>query len=347
MSLRLTRHLFRCSSYQFFPCASNILPRLLMACPVASSNMYGPDVFAVLTPWREECWANTIQAFSHPHNAMWLGRDPIDSREPTPALSPTLVSEHDSVNRLLLKFEQLNSSNEIRFGTDEKVSHILLKFHGVKAVSGRHFVIVVQADYTVSLKDQHSRYGTRVTRDGSVEEQLAPKEHILAGRPGFPKRWNEVVIHTGNLAYTIEFPNHPAGSSEYLTKLGAFRERDLTVVALLDALGFHSNPITAAPSQRFTPFGNGQPTYLNLVKIASSTSSTIRLVKNSRDEKFYVMKTILTYPRLPQPQRKRKRDKKTNGDEEKEKKAHEDWLKNFRSQMELLKTIRHVSLTTV
>ena len=309
--------------------------------------MYGPDVFAVLTPWGRKYWANTIQAFGHPHNATWLDKDPIDSREPTPALSSTPDSEHDSVNRLLLKFRQLRSSNEIQFGTDEKVSHILLKFPGVRAVSGRQFVIVVQPDYTVSLKDRYSSYGTRVTQNGNVEKQVAPREHILAGQPGLPKRWNEVVIHTGNLAYTIEFPNHPAGSSEYLKKLKAFRERNPTEVALFGALGFHSNPITAAPSQPFTPHGNERPAYLDVRKVASSSSSTIRLMKNARDGKLYVKKTILTYPRPPQPQRKRKRNSKTSDDEEKEKKAHEAWFKNFQSQMELLKTIDHVSLMTV
>ena len=286
--------------------------------------MYGPDVFAVLTPWRNEYWANTIQAFGHPHNATWLNRDPIDSREPTPALSATPDHEQDSVICLLLKFEQLNSCNEIQFGTDEKVSHILLKFPGVKAVSRRQFVLVVQPDYSVALKDRYSRYGTRVTQDGRVEKQMALGERILAGQPGLPSRWNEVLIHTGNLAYPIEFPNHPAGSSEYLKKLEAFRERDPTEIALLDALGFLSNPITAAPSQPFTRDRVDRPTYLDVREVAPSSSGTVRLINDPTDGKFYVRKTILTYPRPPQPQRKRKRDSKTNDDEEKEKKAHED-----------------------
>ena len=309
--------------------------------------MYGPDVFAVLIPWRNEYWANTIQAFSHPRNATWSDRKSIDSREPTPALSPTCDSEHDSVNRLLLKFEQLSSSNEIQFGTDEKVCHILLKFPGVRAISSRQFVIGVQPDYTISLKDRYSRYGTRVTQDGKVEKQVAPREYILAGRPGLPKRWNEVVIFTGNLAYTIEFPNHPAGSSEYLKKLEALRERNSTDVALLGALGFESNPITEEPSHPFSTHENEQSAYADVGKVASSSFGTIRLMENQVNGKLYVKKTILTYPRPPQPQRKRKRDSKTKDEEEKEKKAHEDWFKNFRSQMKLLQTINHVSLMTV
>lgn len=295
-------------------------------------------------PVAQEVLANTIQAFGHPHNAPWLEKDPIDSREPTPALSPNPDSEHASVNRLVLKFEQLSFSNEIRFGTSEKVSHILLKFPGVQAVSGRQFIIVVQPDFTVCLKDPIARYQTRVTQDGKVEKQVAPREHILAGQPGLPKRWNEVVIFTGNLAYTIEFPNHPAGSSEYQKKLEAFRERDDTGVHLLDALGFHSNPITAAPSQPFTPHGYERPAYLDVGKVASSTSGTVRLMKNAKDRKLYVKKTILNYPSPPQSKRKRKRDSKIDDIETKESKAHEDWFKNFRSRMKLLQTIDHVSL---
>lgn len=311
---------------------------------IASSNMYGPDAFAVLSPWRGQHWANTIQAFSHPHNAVWLDREPVGSREPTPALSPTLDRENDAVNHLVLKFEQLSSFNELQFGTDEKVSHILLKFPGVKAVSARHFVIVVRPDSTVYLEDRFSTYGTRVMQDGKVEEQVVHGDHILAGQPGLPKRWNEVIILTGNLAYTIEFPNHAAGSSEYLKKLEIFRERDTTEVPLFDALGFHSNQITAAPSQPFTPHGNERAAYLDIRKLASSSFGTVRLMMGTKDRKYYVKKTILTYPRFPQAERKRKRDTKTKGTEEEEKKAHEAWINNFRSRMELLQTINHVSL---
>ncbi|KAL8710167.1 MAG: hypothetical protein Q9220_005250 [cf. Caloplaca sp. 1 TL-2023] len=311
--------------------------------------MYGLDVFAVLTPWREKYWANTIQAFSHAHNAKWLEKNLVDSREPTPALPSASDSGQDteSANSLLLKFEQLKSANEIQFGTDEKVSHILLKFSGIKAVSRRQFVIVVRPDNTISLKDQHSSYGTRVTHDGNVEKELAPKEYILAGRPGLSKGWNEVVIHTGNLAYTIDFPNHPAGSPEYLRNLKAFRERNSADVALFSALDFHSNPTTEEPSQPFTPHGKERSGYLDVSTIASSSSRTIVLVQSMRDWKFYVRKTILTYPRPPQPKGKRKRDRKTSGEEEKEQNAHEAWFKNFRSQMELLKTIDHPNILRV
>ena len=153
---------------------------------------------------------------------------------------------------------------------------------------------------------------------------MTSREHSLTGRPGLLKRWNEVVIFTDNLAYIIKFLNHPAGSSEYLKKLEALRQRDSTEVTLLNALNFHSNPITAAFSQPFTSHENERPTYFNVRKIALSSFGTLRLMKNPRDRKFYVKKTILTYLRPPQPSRKRKRDSKTTDDEKKEKKAHKD-----------------------
>lgn len=309
--------------------------------------MYGPEVFAVLTPWREEHWANTIQAFGHPHNTTWLDRGAIGSREPTPALSPTPESEHDSVNRLVLKFEQLIYSNEIQFGTDKNVSHILLKFPGVKAVSGRQFVISVRPDHTVYLEDKFSKYGTYTVRDGKVEKQALHGDHILAGQPGLPNRWNEVVIVTGNLAYTIEFPNHAAGSPEYLEKLETFRERENIGIPFMSALGLHSKPITAEPSQASTPHGKGRLAYIDVRKLAPSSIGIVRLVLNTMDGKYYVKKTISTYPRPPQAERKRKRDRKTKEDEEKEKKAHETWFKEFRSRMKLLQTIDHVSLMTL
>ncbi|MCJ1308054.1 hypothetical protein MMC25_001704 [Agyrium rufum] len=294
--------------------------------------MYGPDVFAVLAPWRNKYWTNTNQAFGHPHNATWLDRNPVNSREPTPALSSTPYSEDESVIRLLLKFDKLSSSNEVQFGTDKKISHVLLKFPGVKAVSARQFVIVVRPDFTVSLKDRYSRYGTCVTQDGRVDDQMAPTEHILAGRPGLSKRWNEVVIFTGNLAYTIDFPNHAAGSSEYLKKVEAFQGlEDPTPMALLDAFDFQGNPTTVAPSRPFSPLGNKRLKYKDVRKHASSSSSTIRLAKDSMNGQLCVRETILTYPRPPQPQRKRKRESKMDDDEEKEKNAHEEWFKNFRS----------------
>jgi hypothetical protein len=95
---------------------------------------------------------------------------------------------------------------------------------------------------------------------------------------------NEVVICTGNLAYTIEFPNHAAGSSEYLEKLQTFCERENTEVPLFGALGLHNNPITAAPSQPFTPCGIELPTYLHIGKIASSWTRGIR---NTMSRKRY------------------------------------------------------------
>ncbi|KAL8933114.1 MAG: hypothetical protein Q9216_006520 [Gyalolechia sp. 2 TL-2023] len=311
--------------------------------------MYGPEVFAVLTPWREKHWANTIQAFGHPHNTRWLDRDAIGSREPTPALSPTPESEHDSVNRLVLKFEQLMLiySNEIQFGTDEKVSHILLKFPGVKAVSARQFVISVRPDYTVHLEDRFSKYGTYMVRDGKVEKQTLHGDHILASKLGLPKLWNEVVIVTGNLAYTIEFPNHAAGSSEYLEKLGSFRERENIGIPFIGALDLHSKPITAEPSQASTPHGKGRLAYIDVRKLASSSIGTVRLVLNTMDGKYYVKKTISTYPRAPQAERKRKRDKKTQEAEKEEKEAHDTWFKEFRSRMKLLQTIDHPNILQV
>ena len=310
--------------------------------------MYGLEVFAVLTPWRERYWANTIQAFGHPHNTKWLDREAIRSREPTPALSSTSESEQDSVvNRLVVKFEHLIYSNEIQFGTDEKVCHILLKFPAVKAVSARQFVIVVRPDYTVYLEDRFSKYGTSVTQDGKLEEQTVHGEYILAGQPGLPKRWNEVVIATGNLVYTIEFPNHDAGSSEYLKELDTFRERENIQLPFFDALDLHSKPATLAPSQPFTSRGKEKPIYSYIRKLASSSAGTVQLMLNTSDRRYYVKKTITTYPRPPQAERKRKRDREAKKAEEKEKEAHETWFKNFQIRMKLLQSIDHVSSMTV
>jgi hypothetical protein len=152
---------------------------------------------------------------------------------------------------------------------------------------------------------------------------------------------NEVVICTGNLSYTIEFPNHAAGSSEYLEKLQTFRERENTEVPLFGALGLHSNPITAAPSQPFTPRGNELPTYLHIGKITSSSFGTVEKILDTRDQKCYVKKTILHYPRPEKAKRKRKRNGKT------EMTAHEAWFKDFRTRMTVLQSINHVSLPSV
>ena len=359
MSSRLICHRSGIDLHHCFRCVNSILQQLLSPdlipteYPLISlslpqlhlqTDMYGPEVFAVLAPWREEYWANTIQAFSHPHNTTWLDRGAIGSREPTPALSPTPESEDYSVNRLVLKFEQLIYSNEIQFGTDNNVSHILLKFPGVKAVSSRQFVIYVRPDHTVYLEDKFSKYGTYTVRDGKEEKQDLHGDHILAGQPGHPNRWNEVVIVTGNLAYTIEFPNHAAGSREYLERLETFRERENIGISLMTALGLHSKLITAEPSQASTPHGNAQSAYLDIRKLASSSFGTVRLVLNTVDTKYYVKKTITFYPKPPQAERKRKRDKKTNENEDKERKAHETWFNEFRSRMKLLQTIDHVSL---
>lgn len=155
-----------------------------------------------------------------------------------------------------------------------------------------------------------------------------------------------MIIFTGNLAYTIEFPNYVAGSSEYLKKLEKFCKRDNTKVSFFDALDLHSNPTTAALSEPFTPHENKRPAYLDIRNLASSSFGVVQLIMNTRDYKYYVKKTILKYPKRPQAKGKRKRDRKT--EKTKEEKAHEAWSKNFQSQMKFLQTINHVrSLMTV
>lgn len=173
------------------------------------------------------------------------------------------------------------------------------------------------------------------------------REHILADWPELPKRWNEMIIFTDNLAYTIEFPNYPAGSFEYLKKFETLRQKDSTEIALLNTLDFHSNLIITTSSQSFTLSENERSVYFNIRKIALSSFGTLRLMKNPKNGKFYIKKTIFIYSRSLQPQRKRKQDSKMTDDEKKEKKIHKDWFKNFQNQMKLLQIIDYVSLMIV
>lgn len=314
---------------------------------IAAAYMYGPGVFAVLTPWRGRFWTNTNQAFGHPHNEIWWGREATVSRGATPALCSTLDCEQDFVNRLIVEFKDLIFSDGIQQGTDEAACHILLKFPNVKAVSALHSVIFVGSDNTVRLKDRFSTYGTRVMRDGLVEEGKAHGSFILADRAGLPDRWNEVVVITGNVAYTIEFPNHAIGSDEYLEELETFRQRETIALPLFKMLNLHSRSNTAAPSQLFTPQDDEKPIYLDVRKLASSSIATIRLVLNTRDRKYYVRKTITTYPRPPLVRRENIRGKVEKQAEEKEKEAHKIWVEAFRCRMVFLKSTMHVSLVSV
>lgn len=298
-------------------------------------NTYGPNVFAVLTPCRKKYWANTIQAFSHAQNAIWNDTEPISSREPTPALSQIAESEDQPASQLVVKFEQFNY---LQAGTDEEFCNILLKFPGIRAVSARQWIIVVRADYTIFLEDQFSKYGTRVVYDGKEEERKELHgDWILANPPMDPKRWDEVVIFTGNVAYTIEFPNHVAGSSEYLKKLRTFREKASTEVPLFGALDLYSKPTTAAPSEPLSRHGNEGATYVLCGEIARSSFGTVEKILDTRHEKYYIKKTILRYPRAEKAERKRKRNKET------EMTAHEAWFKAFRARMAALQIINHVS----
>ena len=311
-------------------------------------NMYGPDVFAVLSPYPGRYWAHTLQAFGHPSNTKWLDRDLLVSRESTPALSSSDEIGDQTVNRLFLKYEHLTQVNMIQIGTDEKastdekVAHISLKFPGVKAVSARHCIIAIRSDNVIYLEDQYSRFGTRILYDG--QEEKGRQQHgvwDLTERPGVPKRWDEVVVCTGNLAWTIEFPNHPFGSVEYIEMLEKFRVKQDTEVSLFGALGLHSNATTALPSQSVTPHGRERPIYLRIRTIKSSSSGTVELMLNTRDETHCVKKTILTYPKV---HRKRKRDMNAKMRTEYEK-AREVWFADFRSRMAVLQSIDHVSAT--
>ena len=299
--------------------------------------MYGPNVFAVLTPCDEKNKARS--AFKLPQNQRWfhsatggVAEEPsIDSREPTPAPDPSAEDQDlDATDRLIVTFDKLlkelgNYPNGLHFGTNPGVCHILLGYRGTGGISARQYHISVDDNLWIWLHDYHSTHGTAVAHNGQNEMEVRKKDTwLLAYRPGSHKRLKNTTIHSGGLVIQIEFPNHQSVDSQYVENLQAFVKKGKEAVVPVGALGLESDPTTATPSQAHTP--GERPVYYSDGRIGKGTFGVVHRFIKLRDGKYFAAK------RFFRPTNKRKHDE-----------DDPEWLANIRSEFTIMKDNPHVS----
>ena len=297
------------------------------------------DIFAVLIPHGDSTREKASKAFSQPHNAAryhkaagCTAEEPIvGSRDSTPTPLPPSERDFESVDRIVLKFSDLviNRAKGLQFGTSTKTSDILLQYRGVRGISALQFVFVVKEDASWYLEDFFSTFGTAVRYDGQAGGKRRQKERwIIAHPPRHPKRWKELIVYTGDIAFKVDFPNQEAGRPEYVAKLQAFIEENRNAPPPLDALGLDSNPTTAAPSDPETPYQHARPIYIDHGEIGRGAFAVVHKFMSNRDGKFYAMKYFC-------------QSKGTNEDK-KRKREQKDWYASKRKEANIMRKNAHV-----
>ena len=258
--------------------------------------------------------------------------------EPTPAPQLSSEANYDSTDRIVLPLNKLpkDPKKGWQFGTDPRVSDVLLGHRGTKGISGRHFRITITPHFRVNLHEK-SRYGTAVGYDGQAKDMvLKDDKWLLSFEPGAQKQWKEVIIYVPDadgLAFKIEFPNHRVGGLEYEENLRAFLEASGTALPSVSVLGLDSNPTTAALSRQPRTPGKRR-ILLNDRKIGRGDFGQVHLVTDARDGHFYAAKTF----NPPTPTRNGGKKRKLN---------NADWLRwlaGIRNEVAIMEENPHVSV---
>ena len=301
-------------------------------------GMYEAKVFAVLIPddyqgLARDAFRLRPNAGLYHQSSKGIVTEPgLSSREPTPALS---VSEHgDNDNnhdsdRLILTFDDLprNPQRGWQFGTDPRTSDVLLGHRGTHGVSARHFLVKIDEDRRVVLRDT-STFGTSVSYDGQAEYEVRQNfTWILSLEPGSTNSLGETVLRPGKLAFRIHFPNHRLGKSEYLSSLQNFINAGRVDLPTVTALGLDSGTTTAIPSHSRTP-GQG-PIYVNLSLIGQGEFGAVHRVIDVSTGNIYAGKRF-RHPFGNAVKGKRKLD-------------HDKWMNGVRNETSIMKENPHVS----
>ncbi|KAL9014764.1 MAG: hypothetical protein Q9173_000594 [Seirophora scorigena] len=193
-------------------------------------DMSDPRLFAVLTPCDNSNLAR--EAFSLPENnhyyhkaAHSIAQEPIiDSRESTPAHQQPTQTYYGSGDCILLHFDDplKEPMTGWQFGTNPRLSDILLGHRGTMGISSRQFYITITDQYRVELHDG-SRYGTFVSHEGQGKDVvLKHDKRLLTLEPGADDEWEDIQIYIPDekgLVFQIEFPNHRAAGPDYWKNL--------------------------------------------------------------------------------------------------------------------------------
>lgn len=238
--------------------------------------MSDPNLFAVLTPYDDSNFAR--DAFGLIANvdlyrkaAEGIAEEPtIDSREPTPAPPSSPMAQREFGDRILLCLNKLPKDPKTgwQFGTNPRISDVLLGHRGTLGISSRQFYIAITEEFRVELHET-SRHGTVISYDNQGKDVVVKDDkRLLSFEPGAQKQWNEIIVYVPDakgLAFKIDFPSHRVGASKYRENLRALLEECQTALPSVGGLGLESNPFTASlsrqtqtPSPRSVCFDDGE-----------------------------------------------------------------------------------------
>lgn len=241
----------------------------------------------------------------------------------------------------MLRFSDIirRAAEGVVFGRNQHVCDVLINRPGAKRVSNRQFTVVADTDGSWYLEDSSS-CGTSIGYDGKAARQKRTHDRwIIARPPKTPKRWDELIVYTGDIAFSFNFSNQEAGSPKYVANLEAFIRTRREALPDLNALGLDSNPATVTPSQLGTPGMYRPPIYVIFGKIGRSTFATVYKVMSRRDGLFYAMKKCF---RPPDNKKRGGRKRVRDADAWYENK----WKENKRTEAKIMGQNAHVSDAT-
>ena len=209
--------------------------------------MADPNLFAVLTACDKSNLAS--DAFELSENAHCYRKAAegiakelmIDSRESTPAPRPLPVVNHEAGYCVLLRLDDPLKDPQIgwQFGTNPRISDVLLGHRGTFGISSRQFYITITDQFRVELHDE-SRYGTIISHDSQAKDvALKDDKRLLSFQPGAHEQFKEIIVYVPDhegLAFRIEFPNHREGGLNTGGTYGYFFENLKQHSPLLAAL---------------------------------------------------------------------------------------------------------------
>ena len=304
--------------------------------------MLDPKLFAVLTAHDKSNLAR--EAFGLPENVRCyrkttegIAQEPIiGSREPTPAPQPPPESNYESGHHILLRLDDPPKDPKTgwQFGTNPRVSDVLLGHRGTAGISSRQFCITITDQFRVELHDE-SRYGIIVSHNGQAKKVvLKDDKRLLSFEPGAHEQWKKIIVYVPDgkgLAFEIEFPNQREGKGEYWKNLRAFVEKCRTALPAVSGLGLDSNPPTA-PTSRQPQTPQRLPVYYDGGEIGRGEFGLVRKLIDLRGGKIYAVKEF--DPKAPtRPSgKKRKLDKI-------------GWLEGIRNEVNNMNKSPHVSVS--
>lgn len=153
----------------------------------------------------------------------------------------------------------------------------------------------------------------------------------MAYQPGSRRGWDNLRVYVHGLAFEIKFSNHAAADRRYVANLRAFVAQSQSALPSVNALVFSSNPLTAEPSEPWTP--NPRPIYHKEELIGKGEFGLVHKVTKARDGKQYASKTFFAPPKKISKRGKRKRDEL----------EYDKWLESVRNEIAIMRNNPHVS----